>query len=291
MFKKWSLFIPSLLLVFVVIFLLVEKPNAPKEVTFAPLFQILGKFVQTADVAFSRILSAGEWDEATFGAELKKRFDDEYEISSDSIYMNELLVDLIGTSRKDFDYTVYVDQYMAPNAFAMPGGVIVFSAELLELLETEAQVASILSHEIAHIELDHCLNAFKFEMAKDKYDLEAMDLFSTLYNVLIGLPFSKTQEDEADDYAFNYIVRNTDYQPRGLSESFQMFIEAYGEEENTFILREFFQSHPDMVYRREKYYEKALNLPDHGLKYRGKANLQLRISKGVEEFDDEWEDF
>ena len=70
-----------------------------------------------------------------------------------------------------------------------------------------------------------------------------------------------------------------------------MFIEAYGEEENTFILREFFQSHPDMVYRREKYYEKALNLPDHGLKYRGKANLQLRISKGVEEFDDEWEDF
>ncbi|MBI9099368.1 MAG: M48 family metalloprotease, partial [Spirochaetaceae bacterium] len=183
MFKKWSLFIPSLLLVFVVIFLLVEKPNAPKEVTFAPLFQILGKFVQTADVAFSRILSAGEWDEASFGAELKKRFDDEYEISSDSIYMNELLVDLIETSRKDFGYTVYVDQYMAPNAFAMPGGVIVFSAELLELLETEAQVASILSHEIAHIELDHCLNAFKFEMAKDKYDLEALDLFSTLYNV------------------------------------------------------------------------------------------------------------
>jgi predicted Zn-dependent protease len=268
-----------------------EKPNLPKEVTFAPLFQILGKFVQTADATISRILAGGEWDEKEFGNDLKKKFDNEYAVNDDSLYLNDLVQQLTENSRKNFEYRVYVDTKMAPNAFAMPGGVIVFSAELLELLQTEAQVAAILSHEIAHIELDHCLNSFKFEIAKDKYNLDVPDFFSVLYDVLIGLTFSKTQEDEADDYAFNLISKETDYWPLALSEGFQLFLDENGKDPDRIILTEFFQSHPDMAYRRDKYNEKAKSLQDQNLKYIGKINLEERVSKENYQLSSEWLEF
>jgi len=289
MHKKLIKFLPSILFVFLLIFIVIERPNSPREITFAPLFQILGRFVQTADVTFSRILAGGEWDEEELGDQLKEEFDDEYEETIDSIYLNELAESLLSGSRKDFKYKVYVDPYMAPNAFAMPGGVIVFSAEMLELLDNEAQVASIMAHEIAHIELDHCLNSFKFELAKEKYDLEVPGAFSILYNVLIGLSFSKTEEDEADDYAFNLIAKNTDYWPYALSDSFQKFLDEYDGKENSAMLSEFFQSHPDMEYRRDKYYEKARSLNIKGEeKYVGTINLQERETKGNYELNDEW---
>ena len=257
MSRKIFFIVPFLFFTFLIATLIIEKPGADKEVTFAPLFQIMGRFVQTADTTLSRMLSAGEWDEGLFGIELKKELKSKFPDNIDSVYLNKLASGLLGNSRKDFEYNIYVDTYMPPNAYAMPGGAIVFSAELLDLLENEAQIAAILAHEIAHIELDHCLNAVKFELAKEQYRWNVPGVFSTLYNVLIGLSFSKTQEDEADDYAYNLIVRNTEYWPLALSESFGIFLDEYGKDEDRIILAEFFQSHPDMAYRRDKYYEKT----------------------------------
>jgi len=291
MFKKPLLIITSCLFLILLSFLIAERPDSPREVTFAPLFQILGKFIQTADASFSRILAAGEWDEREFGEELKKRFDDEYALSDESVYLNNLAAKLSRSSRKNFDYKVYVDPFMAPNAYAMAGGIIVFSEELLDLLENEAQVASILAHEIAHIELDHCLNAVKFELAAREYNLDTPQFFSILYNLLIGISFSKTEEDEADDYAFNRIARDTRYWPAALSESFQLFIDASGEADDRIILEEFFQSHPDMEYRRDKYRNKAEKLAGSGKKYKGFQNLQLLLTLDNEEIEEEWEFF
>lgn len=278
----------ALLLLLSIVAVSIERPIMPREATWAPAFSLMGKFVQTADASLSRLLAMGEWDEAAFGEELKERLDDQYDVTAESIYLNNLLKELNINSRKGFAYKVYVDPYMAANAYAMPGGVIVFSEELIDLLENEAQVVSILAHEVAHIELDHCVNAFKFELAEREYDLEAGGIFRTLYNVLIGISFSKTEEEEADEYAFNLIVRRTDYIPSALGDSFQVFVETYGEKGEVGILEEFFQSHPDMVYRRFKYWERASQYSGTGKKYVGRQNLEMRQSKSEAEWPEEW---
>lgn len=288
MLKQLTSFTLFILLALLVLFAAIEKPVVSKEFTLTPFFRIIGKFTQTADVTFSRVLATGDWDEAQFGDKLKSEFNIKYPVSVDSIYLNNMARILTENSRKDFQYRIYVDYDMGPNAFAMAGGVIVFSAELLELLENEAQVAAILSHEIAHVELDHCVNAIKFELAKDKYKMEVPDLFSMLYDALIGISFSKNQEDEADDYAFNLIVRNTDYLPTGLSEAFTLFIEEFGKDEDKVVLKEFFQSHPDMAYRRDKFYARAANLNLEDKKYCGEINLLRRKDKSDLELDSEW---
>jgi len=53
------------------------------------------------------------------------------------------------------EYTFFVTQSNAINAFAVPGGYIGLNSGLVTLTENEAQLASVISHEIGHIKLRH----------------------------------------------------------------------------------------------------------------------------------------
>ena len=53
------------------------------------------------------------------------------------------------------------------NAFAAPGGYIVLTLGLYQLLENEAQLAGVLAHEIAHVVRKHHLKALQKTMKRD----------------------------------------------------------------------------------------------------------------------------
>jgi predicted Zn-dependent protease len=53
------------------------------------------------------------------------------------------------------EYTFFVTQSDAINAFAVPGGYIGLNSGLVTLTENEAQLAGVISHEIGHIKLRH----------------------------------------------------------------------------------------------------------------------------------------
>lgn len=55
--------------------------------------------------------------------------------------------------------TVHVVNLELPNAFAMPGGGIVFTRGLLETAESPDEVAGILAHEIQHVEQRHVMTS------------------------------------------------------------------------------------------------------------------------------------
>lgn len=59
------------------------------------------------------------------------------------------------TGRSDFNYEFFVMDDASPNAYATAGGKVFVNAGLLMLLQTEAELAGILSHEIAHTTLSH----------------------------------------------------------------------------------------------------------------------------------------
>ena len=54
-----------------------------------------------------------------------------------------------------FPYTFRVLNVAAVNAFALPGGTIYLNRGLLEATQTEAELAGVLAHEIAHVALRH----------------------------------------------------------------------------------------------------------------------------------------
>jgi predicted Zn-dependent protease len=80
-------------------------------------------------------------------------------------YLRHVAISIMQASRRS---TTYIDPVVilldAPdviNAFAAPGGFMFVTTGMLEFLKNEDELAFVLAHEVAHIELDHGLNAIK----------------------------------------------------------------------------------------------------------------------------------
>lgn len=63
------------------------------------------------------------------------------------------LAELMG--RDEFEYEFNIIQDPTPNAFALPGGKIFFHTGMLELMDSEAELAGVMGHEVAHAVLSH----------------------------------------------------------------------------------------------------------------------------------------
>ena len=71
-------------------------------------------------------------------------------------YLNDIgqrLARLMG--RDEFEYEFNIIEDPTPNAFALPGGKIFFHTGMLQLMDSEAELAGVLAHEIAHSVLSH----------------------------------------------------------------------------------------------------------------------------------------
>ena len=62
------------------------------------------------------------------------------------------------SERPELPWTFHVIDDPAPNAFALPGGFIYVTRGMLNRLTSEAELASVLSHDIAHVTARHSVN-------------------------------------------------------------------------------------------------------------------------------------
>ncbi|MFC3303358.1 M48 family metallopeptidase [Parvularcula lutaonensis] len=95
--------------------------------------------------------------------------------------------------------------FVGPNAFAFPGGTIVITDDLLDLLPEDGPVLAVLSHEIAHVHHRHGLNSLYRSAGIGALILflggEASQLAEELVvqgAVLSNLAASRSMEAEAD---------------------------------------------------------------------------------------------
>jgi predicted Zn-dependent protease len=65
------------------------------------------------------------------------------------------------SERKDLPWRFGLLETSAINAFAAPGGIILITRGLYDLLETEDELAAVLAHEIAHVNKQHHYNIIK----------------------------------------------------------------------------------------------------------------------------------
>lgn len=231
--------------------------------SLAPLFQELGKPIKTLDRAISQILPIDQIDEKMLGEEIKCKFE---QISKSKTpdeentlrYLNSLIEFLSSETKKSFEYKVFLVDG-PPNAFAMPGGVLCVTKDLIKILENEAELVAILSHEIGHVERGHLFDAARGEMLRRKIIKSSVVSYATdVIQMLIGLSFNKTQEDEADEYGFRMLLKKG-YDPIAMSTSLEKFIQghphALSKAANPFD--DFFSSHPYTELRIDKFRARA----------------------------------
>ncbi|MFM7850341.1 MAG: M48 family metalloprotease, partial [Pseudanabaena sp.] len=103
------------------------------------------------------ILSQSESD---FGAATAEEYKKQYELITDPevlSYINRVGQKVAKTMGRDefkYEFYVYKDDNDV-NAFALPGGKIFVASGLLKLIGTEAELAGLLGHEVAHAVLSH----------------------------------------------------------------------------------------------------------------------------------------
>jgi len=81
------------------------------------------------------------------------------------------------------------------NAFALPGGHVFIGKGLLDLMDTEDELANILGHEAEHADLGHCAERVQIEGAVRKLPLGSI---AQLPVEMFEAGYSKEQELEAD---------------------------------------------------------------------------------------------
>lgn len=108
----------------------------------------------------------------------------------------------------------------SPNAFALPGGIIIFSDELVKLADSDEEIAAVLAHEIGHWQRRHGIqgvlrnSAALLVVSTVTGDLSTLTTFAgTIPFTLLQRGYSREFEAEADRYGVA-LLRQAGIHPR-----------------------------------------------------------------------------
>jgi predicted Zn-dependent protease len=123
-------------------------------------------------------------------------------------------------ARRKFDYKFhYIADESLVNAFALPGGHVFIGKGMVRLMQTEDELASVLGHEVEHIDNYHCVE--RYQLKARTQDLPLGELLA-LPAQLFQAGYGKEQELEADrDGA--YLAVMAGYSPQGAVHLFERF--------------------------------------------------------------------
>jgi Zn-dependent protease with chaperone function len=74
---------------------------------------------------------------------------------AEAITYLQAVADRVATKSKrpELRYKVFLSRYRDPDAYVLPGGRVYITREMIEFCQNEAELAAVLSHEIAHVAL------------------------------------------------------------------------------------------------------------------------------------------
>ena len=133
-----------------------------------------------------------------------------------------------GAAGKNFDWAVSLVRSEQVNAFCLPGGKIVVYTGILPVSKTEAGLATVLGHEMAHATSRHgserllaqkesqtVMTGVQFSLGDMSYEQQRAWMGAIGAGAKYGLlmPFSREHESEADAIGLIYLAR-AGYDPR-----------------------------------------------------------------------------
>ncbi len=175
-----------------------------------------------------------------------------------------------------------------PNAFCLPGGKVGVNTGILPIADTEAGLAAVMGHEVAHAIARHGAERMSQSLLinfigavvlnrSPKYK-QNRSLFNAAYGfgsaVIVTLPFSRKHELEADDMGLIYMAK-AGYDPRE-AKKFWIKFAKYGKNRGNSDLLSFLSTHPpdsERIARIEKLLPEALKAYEKSAKFGAGAPL------------------
>jgi len=140
-------------------------------------------------------------EEVELGTAIDREVRSHVEIVDDPA-LNQYVGDLVrrtrgGVIRRDIPYEGAVVRDDAVNAFAVAGGHVYVTTGMLRFVETEAELVSVIGHEIGHVDLRHCVERLQIGQAARRV-APGVDVLAQIGYELMRRGFSEEQELAAD---------------------------------------------------------------------------------------------
>lgn len=164
----------------------------------------------------------------------------------------------------DAPFPIRVRAVQAPfaNAFALPGGVVLVTDDLIEMAKTPDELSAVVAHEVAHVEQRHVMQAVYRSLGLGIV-LDAVVGGGTgagqqavlLAGSFTDLRFSREAEREADARGMA-LLHEHGLSSQGMAPFFESMA-AKGDGEEAATVKELMSSHPDSLRRAELARSKA----------------------------------
>jgi predicted Zn-dependent protease len=118
-----------------------------------------------------------------------------------------------------YTFTVLPDHNMI-NAFSLPGGPVYIGEGMLDLMMSEDELASVLGHEIEHIDHYHCAERVQLEAKLKSLNLDVLGALLQIPLELWQAGYNKDEEFEADREGM-LLAAQSGYSPFGAVDMFE----------------------------------------------------------------------
>ena len=222
---------------------------------------------------FKDVNVLSEADEIALGRQFSREIEREIKLYQDPEvvrYVDGLCQALVlHSKRSNIPYYIKVVDTDEVNAFALPGGFLYVNRGLISISETEAELAGVIAHEIAHVVARHGAKALTRQlgleimlgMISGRNPTGVQRIAAQLAGIggiLSMLHHSREAEREADTLAV-VNLREAGYDPEGLTGFFEKLLEINDRDPGT--LATLFTTHPPSRERIENTREQAAALP------------------------------
>jgi beta-barrel assembly-enhancing protease len=142
------------------------------------------------------------------------------------------------------------------NAFALPGGSIYVYTGLLKYLDSEAALAGVVGHEIAHAERRHATQrltayygvSFLLSLLLGDSPSQIAEIAANLFVGVAFLANSRSDENESDEYSYQYL-KDSRYYAGGVKFFFEKLRDDGLVSSEPDKIGTFLSTHPDPIAR------------------------------------------
>ncbi len=175
------------------------------------------------------------------------------------------------SERPDLPWQFQVVDDPSPNAFALPGGFIYVTRGMMALMRSEAELASVIGHEVGHVTARHSVS----QISRQQLAQLGLGIGGLLvpevqqYGSAIGaglgllmLRYGRDAEREADELGFRY-AREDGYDVSEMADVFQDLARLGEQEGQGSALPSWLSTHPDPGSRVEAVNQRLQALPEN----------------------------
>jgi predicted Zn-dependent protease len=288
---------------------LATRGTSDPTVSLDSLGELWSDTLRDTDQIGMKITRVNDTDEMKIGTELARTFPE----SDAQNHAAQVYIGAVGETvaqrvrRHGIRYQFHLVDSPAINAFALPGGQIFVTSGMLNFVESEAELAAVLGHEVSHVDLRHCIERYQYEIKLKKAGMPEAGWMVELAHHLATFSFAPYQELEADAQGERLSIE-AGYDPDAAAALFVRMKAHFGEPSRSQAttpagevaqslgeaMEAYFRSHPPTEERARKLEDLvARHRADlKGLSfYVGKENLHNQVQRSRHEYPNEFRTF